>query len=220
MSSHGGDHRAHRLKVAVIVGGPSSEAEVSRASGKAIAAALAEKGHIAARIELDAFTAESIRQGGYDVVFPITHGAVGEDGCLQGLLEVLGVAYVGSGVLASAVAMDKPTAKLVFASRGLPLAKGKAVRPSDGDPLELARNLRAQIGAALVIKPTASGSAIGVHRFGVDDADEKLAEALRETFRLGDGALVEEMVPGREVTCGALERDGVATVLPPTEILA
>ncbi len=209
-----------RLSVAVIVGGPSSEAEVSRASGKAIASALAEKGHTVARIELDAFTSESIRQGGFDVVFPIAHGAVGEDGSLQGLLEALGVAYVGSGVLASAVAMDKPTAKLVFASRGLPVAKGRAVRAADGAPLELAKRVREQIGNALVVKPTASGSAIGVHRFGADDADEQIAEALAETFRLGDGALVEELVVGKEVTCGVIERDGAPSALPPTEILA
>ncbi len=213
-----GGSAARRLNVAVIVGGPSSEAEVSRASGKGIAAALAEKGHTVARIELDAFTPESIREGGFDVVFPITHGAVGEDGGLQGMLEVLGVAYVGSGVLASAVAMDKPTAKLVFHSRGLPLAKGQAVRESDGAPLSLAKRLRAQIGSALVVKPTASGSAIGVHRFGADDPDDKIAAALAETFRLGDGALVEELCAGREVTCGVIERDGVPTALPPTEI--
>jgi len=209
-----------RLKVAVVVGGPSTEAEVSRASGKAIAAALAEKGHTAARIELDAFASESIRQGGFDVVFPIAHGAVGEDGSLQGMLEALGVAYVGSGVLASAVAMDKPTAKLVFASRGLPLAKGKAVHATDGAPLEIAKKLRAQIGAALVVKPTASGSAIGVHRFVETDPDEKIADALSQTFALGGGALCEEMVVGKEVTCGVIEKNGIATALPPTEIIS
>jgi D-alanine-D-alanine ligase len=209
-----------RLKVAVICGGPSSEAEVSRASGKAIAAALTEKGHTVARVELDHFTSESIRQGGYDVVFPIAHGAVGEDGGLQGLLEVLGVPYVGSGVLASAVAMDKPTAKLVFASRGLPLARGRAVRPGDGEPLALAQKARVDVGRALVVKPVASGSAIGVHRFTADAADEAVAAAILATFRLGDGALIEEMLVGREVTCGVLERNGTVSALPPTEILA
>ena len=215
-----GDHDARRLKVAVIVGGPSSEAEVSRASGKAIAAALAEKGHTVVRIELDALTSESIRQGGFDVVFPITHGAVGEDGGLQGLLEVLGVAYVGSGVLASAVAMDKPTAKLAFHARGLPLAKGREVRERDGAPLVIVQRMREQIGRALVIKPAASGSAIGVQRFSADEPDEKVAAALAETFRLGDAALVEELVAGREVTCGVLEMNGTPTALPPTEIIA
>src|SRR5579884_374996 len=92
------------LSVAVVQGGPSTEAEVSRASAAGVAKALSEAGHRVVRVELDAFLGESLRTGGYDVVFPITHGAVGEDGSLQGLLEVVGVPYVGSGVLASALA--------------------------------------------------------------------------------------------------------------------
>ena len=92
---------AKRLSVAVIQGGPSAEAEVSRASATGVAKALVEAGHSVVRLELDAFLGETLRTGGYDVVFPAVHGAVGEDGALQGLLEVLGLPYVGSDVLAS-----------------------------------------------------------------------------------------------------------------------
>src|SRR3982074_2986510 len=93
--------RGPRLSVAVVQGGPSTEAEVSRASAVGVTKALEEVGHRAVRLELDAHLAESLRTGGYDVVFPVAHGAVGEDGSLQGLLEVLEIPYVGSGVLAA-----------------------------------------------------------------------------------------------------------------------
>ena len=79
------------------------------------------------RLELDAFLAESLRTGGYDVVFPVAHGAVGEDGSLQGLLEVLELPYVGSGVLASALAMHKRVARVLFERAGLPVARGLAL---------------------------------------------------------------------------------------------
>jgi D-alanine-D-alanine ligase len=195
---------------------------VSRASAKSIARALEEKGHIVARVELDAFTSESLRTGGYDVVFPITHGAVGEDGGLQGLLEVLGVAYVGSGVLASAVAMDKPTAKLVFASRGLPIARGRAFSQKDGAADACARVARKEIGARLVVKPAANGSAIGVARFTSDAPDADVANAIAAAWALGEDALVEHFAVGREVTCGVLELAdrGGTRALPPTEIFS
>src|ERR1700723_3359407 len=106
--------RPRTLSVAVVQGGPSTEAEVSRASAAGVARALAEAGHSVVRLELGAFLAESLRTGGYDVAFPVAHGAVGEDGSLQGLLEVLDLPYVGSGVLASALAMDKALARRVF----------------------------------------------------------------------------------------------------------
>jgi D-alanine-D-alanine ligase len=208
-----------RLRVAVVCGGPSSEAEVSRASAKSIARALEEKGHIVARVELDVYASESLRTGGYDVVFPITHGAVGEDGCLQGALEVLGVPYVGSGVLSSAVAMDKPTAKLVFASRGLPIARGRAFSPKDGSATACADTARRDVGARLVVKPAANGSAIGVARFKESASTAEIATAIEAAWGLGEDALLEHFADGREVTCGVLDV-GEIRALPPTEILA
>ena len=136
---------SRRLSVAVVQGGPSSEAEVSRASAEGVAEALADAGHHVVRLELDAFLAESLRTGGYDVVFPVAHGAVGEDGSLQGLLEVLDVPYVGSGVLASALAMDKRQARVaVRAPRGCRSRRddGASGRGDRGAPPRGARDAR------------------------------------------------------------------------------
>ena len=116
------------MRIAVIEGGPSAEAAVSRRSAAGVCAALAEAGHDVRRLDLDEKVAEKIAAAAPDVVFPVVHGPVGEDGCLQGLIETLGLAYVGSGVLASALAMDKTFAKRIFESSGLPTAPDATVR--------------------------------------------------------------------------------------------
>ncbi len=211
------------LRVAVVQGGPSSEAEVSRRSAQSVAKGLAEAGHEVVRHELDGHLSEALRTGGYDVVFPIVHGAVGEDGSLQGLLEVLDLAYVGSGVLASALAMHKETAKALFARAGLPIAKGVTLARTGGVALAGAEQALSELGARVVVKPCSNGSAIGVSRFdgGADAAG--LAKAIEAAWAVDEMVLVERFAPGREVTCGVLE---VATdvlgghALPPTEIRA
>jgi D-alanine-D-alanine ligase len=206
-----------RLAVAVVQGGPSSEAEVSRASAAAVARALAEAGHEVARLELDAFLAESLRTGGYEVVFPVAHGAVGEDGALQGLLEVLEVPYVGSGVLASALAMDKAMARRLFAACGLRVAKGLALER--GDARASAERARKEIGARLVVKPASHGSAIGVARIAEDAPIAEVARALDAAWAFDQIAIVEHFARGREITCGVLDLHGQsARGLPPTEI--
>ncbi len=208
---------ARRLSVAVVQGGPSSEAEVSRAGAAAVARALVAAGHQAARLELDAFLAESLRGGGYEVVFPVVHGAVGEDGALQGLLEVLEIPYVGSNVLASALAMDKRLARRVFAEEGLPVAKGLAL--SRGDAAVGAARARREIGARLVVKPASHGSEIGVTRLAEDAPDADVARALDAVWELDDVAIVEHFAMGREITCGILDLHGQEPrALPPTEI--
>src|SRR5687767_6956221 len=95
------------LRVAVLQGGPSSEAEVSRVSAAGVAAALARRGHDVTRLELDRSLAPRLLDSPFDVVFPVVHGAFGEDGCVQGMLELFAIPYVGAGVLASALANDK-----------------------------------------------------------------------------------------------------------------
>jgi D-alanine-D-alanine ligase len=195
---------------------------VSRSSAEGVARALAAAGHSVVRLELDGWLAESIRTGGYDLVFPVTHGAVGEDGSLQGLLEVLAVPYVGSGVLASALAMDKRTARILFAERGLPVAKGMAVRRGGGDALASATLARRQVGARLVVKPSAAGSAIGVGRFDEASSLADVARAIDAVWAMDEYALVEHFARGREVTCGVLDASGhgPAMALPPTEIVS
>jgi D-alanine-D-alanine ligase len=206
------------LSVAVVQGGPSVEAEVSRASAQGVAKALAEAGHRAVRLELDAHLPESIRTGGFEVVFPVVHGAVGEDGSLQGLLEVLDVAYVGSGVLASAIAMDKRTALRIFASEGLPIARG--ITLPRGDARAAAERARAEVGGRVVVKPSAGGSAIGVARLSDEEPLAVVARAIEAVWELGEVAVVEHFARGREVTCGVLDAAirGPTEALPPTEI--
>lgn len=205
------------LNVAVVQGGPSSEAEVSRASARGVAEALKEAGHVVVRLELGDHLPESLRTGGYDVVFPVVHGAVGEDGSLQGLLEVLGLPYVGSGVLASAVAMDKPTAKKLMGLAGVPVPRGVALAKG-GDPRAAAERARREAGNALVVKPAANGSAIGVARIEASAPIADVAAALEAVWGIDDVALAETFLQGREVTCGVLDLEGKTRALPPTEI--
>jgi D-alanine-D-alanine ligase len=217
---------ARRLSIAVVQGGPCTEAEVSRASAAGVAAALEEAGHAAVRLELDGHLGESLRTGGYDVVFPAVHGAVGEDGSLQGLLEVLGLPYVGSAPLASALAMHKDMARVHFERAGLPVARGVAVarreaEACDGGVLGAATRARRTAGAAVVVKPSSHGSAIGVARFDAAAPAEDVARALEQVWAIDEVALIEHFARGGEVTCGVLHPEGAdAEALPPTEILS
>jgi len=193
------------MLVALIQGGPSSEAEVSRASAAGVGAALKESGHEVEHIELSADLVEALRAAHFDVVFPVVHGAVGEDGSLQGLLEVLGLPYVGSGVLASALAMNKAVARVVLAAAGCPVARGASFVEGDAAALEVARHARRDIGRALVVKPAESGSAIGVTRLEDSATDEEVARAIEAAWALDDAAVVEEFLRGKEVTCGVID---------------
>ncbi len=206
------------MRVAVVQGGPSSEASVSRASAAAVAGALEEAGHAPSLLELDA--ALPSRLLGHDVVFPLVHGALGEDGCLQGLCEILELPYVGSGVLASALAMDKIAAKVAFRGAGLPVARENIVRRGD---VGAASQVRAALGPAVAVKPSAAGSAIGVRLVRPGAPTSALEDAIAEALRYDDVALCEELVVGREVTCGVTDATTLFAgprALPPTEILA
>jgi D-alanine-D-alanine ligase len=190
---------------------------VSRASALGVAKALSEAGHAVVCLELDVHLAESLRTGGYDVVFPVAHGAVGEDGSLQGLLEVLELPYVGSGVLASAVAMHKGVARTLLSAAGLPVADGIAL--GRGDARAAVEEVRRKVGARLVVKPASHGSAIGVCRLDENASPDEVSQALEAVWELDNVAVVEHFARGREVTCGVLELEQ-PVALPPTEILA
>ncbi len=206
------------FSVAVIAGGPSSEAQVSRASAAGVEKALVEAGHRPRVVELGADLPAALRD--VDVVFPVTHGPLGEDGCLQGLLEVLDLPYVGSGVLASALAASKPHAKVQFARAGLPIAEERLVRRGE-DPRARAAGLRADLGAALFVKPASGGSAIGVGRVRASDDDGVLVRAIEAALSEDPVALVERFVDGQEITCSVLEDEsGEPRALPPTLILS
>jgi D-alanine-D-alanine ligase len=134
------------------------------------------------------------------VVLPLLHGPFGEDGTVQGLLELAGVPYVGSGVLGSAAAMDKITAKRLAAEAGIPQGKWIALRDRNPDP-GLAARVEGELGWPVFVKPSNLGSSVGVSK--AHDADG-LAEALALAFSYDERALVEEAIAGREIECGVL----------------
>jgi D-alanine-D-alanine ligase len=202
-------------RVAVLMGGPSAEADVSRASAKEVAAALLERGHSAELLELDDNTASALARLQPDVVFPALHGPPGEDGTVQGFLEILGYPYVGSGVHGSAVAMDKALAKAVFSEHDLPVAE-HVVLPADTEPEKAVAKIEAELGDRVVVKPLGQGSAIGVTPLA-NGGD--LLPAVKSALDYGGGALIEPYVMGREITVGVLDlynEDPVA--LPVIEI--
>jgi D-alanine-D-alanine ligase len=211
------------MRVAVIQGGPSSEAEVSRVSAASVTKALRASGHEVEALECDRSLSAQLVAKSFDVVFPVVHGALGEDGALQGLLELLSLPYVGAGVLASALANDKVQAKVAFRAAGLPVAK-EAILFRDVASLDAhATHAVETIGHALVVKPATQGSAIGVAPLPdlTGAHDPRLRQALERAFALDEKVLVEAFHAGREVTCGVLELDDDGPkALSPTEILS
>ncbi|MQA92202.1 MAG: D-alanine--D-alanine ligase [Gemmatimonas sp.] len=200
-------------RVAVVSGGPSAEAEVSRVSGRGVADALRLTYSNVAFLELDTAIGDALRENRTDVVFPVLHGPPGEDGTFQGFLETLGLSYVGSGVRASACAMDKIVAKHLFQGAGLPVARDIIVQRSTDASAEAERIVK-DLGSIVVVKPSRQGSALGV-RFANGHAE--IEAALIEAFRYDDQVLVEERVEGREITVAILERDGIEA-LPVLEV--
>jgi D-alanine-D-alanine ligase len=184
-----------RRRVAVLMGGWSAEREVSLVSGRDCAAALVSEGYDARTIDvtrdLDALLAALTPRP--DIVFNALHGTGGEDGTIQGVLEFLRIPYTHSGVLASALAMHKPSAKAIFAAAGLPLAEGRVVRRQElaaGDV----------VPRPFVVKPVAEGSSVGVRIVRPDDnswGEEARHWAYEEN-------LVERYVPGRELTVAVM----------------
>lgn len=203
------------LTVAVLMGGTSAEAEVSRSTAAGVGQALSLQGHTVSLLELDNSCAGALQALRPDVVFPALHGPPGEDGTVQGFLELLGLPYVGSGVRGSALAMDKHLAKLVFRSVGLPLADDVLIS-ADADPAEAAAMARARLGDCVAVKPLRQGSAIGVTRF--PNGGDTTA-AIRAAQAFGHGVLIERFIMGREITVGVLDLHGSrARALPAIEI--
>ncbi len=185
-------------RVGVLMGGWGEEREISIKTGEAIATALEATGHDVTRILAGPGLDKALRAAQIDVAFLALHGRMGEDGKVQGLLEVLGIPYTGSGVLASALAMNKPFAKKLFRQHNLATPLGYTVRRDRGDH---AAELHLDLGFPCVVKPAHGGSSVGlsvVHRLA------ELEGAVAQACRFGGEALVERMVKGREVTVGIL----------------
>lgn len=189
-------------KIAVVMGGPSAEREVSLNTGRAILTALTEKGYHAVGIDLDPRRLiEQLEQEKIDVVFNAIHGLYGEDGLLQGTLEMLGIPYTGSGVLASAMAMDKSVSKRMFMSAGIPTPRSRLYNKQDVDIDVLTKEIQEAFGVPVVVKAAAQGSSIGV--IIVEDvADIKFA--ITEAFKYSGHIVVEEFIRGKELTVSIL----------------
>lgn len=202
------------LSVTILAGGPSAEAEVSRNSATQIQQALLQAGHQTEVLELDKHCASRLLTQRPDVVFPALHGPPGEDGTVQGMLEILELPYVGSDVRGSAMAMDKAVAKAIFKRQGLPVNPDCIVHPNDDLGLAAAQ-IEQQLGSSVVIKPLNQGSAVGVQLLqnGGD-----IAAALAAGVAHG-GCLIEPFVDGREMTVGVLQLADQSLMHPVIEIL-
>lgn len=162
---------------------------------------------VSVALNVDGFTAEG-KNLNIDIAFPLLHGPYGEDGTIQGLLEIADIPYVGSGVLASAVAMDKSFAKPIFASHGIKTASGFVVRQSEwqSDSKKFTKQAD-ELGYPVFVKPARGGSSRGTTK--VKTAGD-FSVALSEAFKFDTKALVEQAIVGAEIECAVLEIDGVA----------
>ncbi|MBK18548.1 MAG: D-alanine--D-alanine ligase [Rhodospirillaceae bacterium] len=183
-------------QVTVLLGGISSEREVSLISGNAVAEALRDKGYevLTVDVSTDLAAVISALSPAPDVIFNALHGRFGEDGCIQGALELLAIPYTHSGVLASALAMDKPMAKRLFENAGIPCAEHVIASQDEilsGDVLE----------RPYVVKPLNEGSSVGVQIVSDGTNGPTLT---KEQWVFGDKAMVEKYVPGREITVAVM----------------
>jgi len=185
-------------KVAVLMGGPSSEREISFLSGNAVLAALVEKGVDAHAFDPKDRQLFDLKREAFDRVFVALHGRFGEDGTVQGALETMGIPYTGSGVMASALAMDKWRTKLVWLASGIPTPRYRRV-DAQTDWMRIV----AELGMPLIVKPVRVGSSIGITKVTGTDRGE-LALAYAEAARHDDLVLVEEFVAGTELTASIL----------------
>lgn len=194
-------------KIAVLCGGMSSEAEVSRRSGKNCYEALLRLGYKNAKlVEVTENIAKDLE--GFDIAYNALHGKYGEDGCIQGLLELMKIPYTGCGVMSSAVCMNKEYTKKVLSSAGLPLIKSVLI--SKGDNLyEKVKSLK----YPMMVKPVSEGSSLGMAK--VSNADE-LVKAVFEASKYKQDIMIEEYLEGISTTVGILEKDNK---LVATEIL-
>ena len=203
----------NKARIAVVTGGPSNESEIARKTATEIENALRELGFMTSIIELTPQVTEQLMNFGPDAVFPALHGRPGEDGTFQGLLDILQIPYVGSGVMGSSLAMDKPQAKKIFRYHDLPVPEGVVVE-SNTDLKRALAEVEKQFGKNIVLKPIAAGSALGVHIIrGGRNAEPIVLKELKN-----GPLLIEPFISGREITASVLEKSGKPVALPIIEI--
>lgn len=195
---------AQAKHVAVLMGGWSSEREVSLRSGAACAEALEGEGYRVTRVDVGRDVAARLTEVAPDVCFNALHGRWGEDGCIQGLLETLGLPYTHSGVLASALAMHKERAKAVLREAGVPVAESVVLSRADAARAHAMK-------PPYVIKPPAEGSSVGVYIVREDQVEppEELASA---EWSLGEEVMIERFIAGRELTCAVMGEEALGVI--------
>lgn len=190
------------MRVVVLMGGKSQEREISLRSGEAVLNAIRELGYEAIALDIDGELCTKLLELRPDKVFIALHGTYGEDGRIQGFLDILGIPYVGSGVLGSAVAMDKDITKKILTFHGIPVPKWMSVRSGESINWNT---------FPAVVKPADQGSSVGL--FLVRERHE-LEKAIDEVLSISEKALIEEYIKGRDVTVGILKDEA----LPPIEV--
>ncbi|MCF7529132.1 D-alanine--D-alanine ligase [Neisseria lisongii] len=198
-------------KVAVLMGGFSSEREISLNSGAAIVAALKQKGIDAHPFDPKETPLEELKKQGFQTAFNILHGTYGEDGAIQGALEVMGIPYTGSGVAASAIGMDKYRCKLIWQALGLPVPEFAVLHDdSDFDAVEQ------QLGLPMFVKPAAEGSSVGVVKV---KETGRLKSVYQELKHLQGEIIAERFIGGGEYSCPVLCGRGLPSIriIPATE---
>lgn len=203
-------------KVAVLMGGDSAEREVSLMSGGGVLQALRSQGVDAHAFDPAARGLHELKAEGFARVFIALHGRHGEDGSVQGALELLGIPYTGSGVMASAIAMDKVMTKRVWAAEGLPTPRWVRLAPGEQDRGRVVR-VPDDLGLPLIVKPPREGSSIGVTKVA---GYSQMQDAVRLAARYDPDVLCEEFIEGIEVTCPVLGEGAEAVALPVVRISA
>ncbi len=203
-------------KVAVLMGGTSAERPVSLMSGAGVLAALTSQGVDAHAFDPAERGLHELKADGFDRCFIALHGRHGEDGTVQGALELLGIPYTGSGVMASALAMDKTTSKRLFASENLPTPRYLALSRSELTR-ERQRQIPDELGLPVVVKPPHEGSSIGISKaMGYSD----MQAAVELALEFDEELLFEECIEGPELTCAVLGSGDTAVALPLVQIVA
>ncbi|HIU63549.1 MAG TPA: D-alanine--D-alanine ligase [Candidatus Avacidaminococcus intestinavium] len=196
-------------RVAVVMGGPSAERDISLLTGQAIVDALKSKDYDVVGIDIEPHRiSEQLRDAQASIVFNATHGLYGEDGKLQGVLEMMGMPYTGSGVLASAVAMDKVATKRIFQSSNVSTPDSLILRVEEKENFAA---ILTKFQLPIVVKPASQGSSIGVV---IVKKAEELTAALDEAFIYDKEVLIEEFIEGKELTVAVMELEGKVTALP------
>ena len=203
-------------KVAVLMGGTSAERMISQLSGTGVLAALKAGGIDAHAFDPAERPLEDLKREGFDRVFITLHGRHGEDGTVQGALELLGIPYTGPGVMASAIAIDKIMTKRIWAAEGLPTPRWRVLRPVD-QAREVVRTVPDELGLPLIVKPPREGSSIGVTKV---KGYSQMQDAVRLAAGYDVDVLCEEFIDGGEYTCAVLGEGADAVALPVIRIVA